>query len=193
MRKKTMDQLLLTGNYQFQKLNKIVLKAIEEEKLLSQKLLEFEDPNPPFSGRIADRVAAFGGSWKFIITFLSLMLTWIVLNLYFLSRPFDLYPFILLNLLLSTVAALQAPVIMMSQNRKEEKDRQRAVNDYLINLKAEVEIRNMHEKLDLLMTEQMKTLFEIQKEQINMMNEIKADMKKDNNNTMNGKHKPSYY
>jgi uncharacterized membrane protein len=83
----------------------------------------------------------------------------------------------LLNLLLSTIAALQAPVIMMSQNRKEEKDRQRAINDYLINLKAEVEIRNMHEKLDLLIAEQMKTLFDIQKEQMETMEEIKSAIK----------------
>jgi len=174
MEKATLDQLLDTENEQLEKLNGIVLKAIEEEKLLSHKLIEFEDPHPPFSSKIADRVASFGGSWKFIIIFLTAMLLWISINIYLLSKPFDPYPFILLNLVLSTVAALQAPVIMMSQNRKEEKDRQRAVNDYLINLKAEVEIRNMHEKLDLLIAEQMKTLFAIQQEQMNIMNEIKT-------------------
>lgn len=179
MQKKRLEGLLLNGSDQLQKLNNIVLKAIEEEKLLSQKLLEFEDPHPPFSSKMADRVAAFGGSWRFIIVFLSLMSGWIVLNLYLLHKPFDNYPFILLNLLLSTVAALQAPVIMMSQNRKEEKDRQRAINDYLINLKAEVEIRNVHEKLDLLIAEQMKTLFDIQKEQIIVMEDIRAAIRKD--------------
>jgi uncharacterized membrane protein len=101
------------------------------------------------------------------------MAFWIVLNIYFLTRPFDNYPFILLNLLLSTLAALQAPVIMMSQNRKEEKDRRRAVSDYLINLKAEVEVRSLHTKLDHLMTEQMQTLFEIQNAQFKLMEEIK--------------------
>lgn len=178
MEKEALEQLLKTENEQIEKLNCIVVKAIEEEKLLSHKLIEFEDGQLPFSSKIADRVASFGGSWKFIIIFLAAMLFWISVNIYLLSKPFDPYPFILLNLILSTIAALQAPVIMMSQNRKEEKDRQRAVNDYLINLKAEVEIRNMHEKLDLLMTEQMKTLFEIQKEQMNIMEEIKLVLKK---------------
>lgn len=177
MKKERLEQLLKTEDEQLDKLNSIVVKAIEEEKLLSQKLMEFEDSNPPFSSRVADRVASFGGSWKFIILFLFLMLIWIGINLYLLSKPCDPYPFILLNLLLSTLAALQAPIIMMSQNRKEQKDRQRAINDYLVNLKAEVEIRNVHQKLDLLITEQMRTLFEIQKEQINMMEEIKTVMK----------------
>lgn len=100
------------------------------------------------------------------------MLFWIAINIYILQKAFDPFPFILLNLILSTVAALQAPVIMMSQNRKEEKDRQRAVNDYLVNLKSEVEVRNLHHKMDLLMAEQMKTLFEIQKAQLDLMEEI---------------------
>jgi len=93
-----------------------------------------------------------------------------------LNKPFDPYPFILLNLLLSTIAALQAPIIMMSQNRKEEKDRQRAISDYMINLKAEIEIRNMHQKLDLLIAEQMKTLFELQNVQLEAMKELKSIM-----------------
>jgi len=145
-----------------------------EEKLLSQKLYEYENKDIPFSGRLADKVASFGGSWKFIILFLLFMFTWISINIYLATKPFDPYPFILLNLLLSTIAALQAPVILMSQNRKEQKDRQRAINDYLINLKSEIEIRNLHQKLDLLITEQMKTMFEIQKVQVDLMQEIKA-------------------
>jgi len=96
------------------------------------------------------------------------------MNVYLATKPFDPYPFILLNLLLSTIAALQAPVILMSQNRKEDKDRQRAINDYLVNLKSEIEIRNLHHKLDLLISEQMKTMFEIQKVQVDLMEEIKA-------------------
>ncbi len=171
------EQLLATENEPFQKLNEIVQKAIEEEKLLSDKLLEFEDRNPPFVSRMADSVAVFGGSWKFIAAFGLFMMVWIVVNVYMLLKPFDPFPFILLNLLLSTLAALQAPIIMMSQNRKEEKDRQRAVNDYLINLKAEIEVRNLHGKLDLLMTEQMKILFEIQNTQVGLMEEIKSMLK----------------
>jgi uncharacterized membrane protein len=94
-----------------------------------------------------------------------------------LARSFDPYPFILLNLLLSTIAALQAPVILMSQNRKEAKDRERAVNDYLVNLKAEIEVRNLHEKIDLLISEQMKTMFEIQQMQMEMMDEIRQQLR----------------
>jgi uncharacterized membrane protein len=173
MSKVKLEQFLAKEDKQLQKLNDIVQKAIEEEKLLSEKLLEFEDKNPPFVSRMADKVAVFGGSWKFILVFAVFMLCWIVLNVYLISKPFDPYPFILLNLLLSTIAALQAPIIMMSQNRKEEKDRQRAVNDYMINLKSEIEVRNLHQKLDLLMVEQMKTLFEIQKAQMDIMEDIK--------------------
>lgn len=168
------EQLLLSENEQLQKLNTIVRTAIEEEKVLSEKLLEFEDLNPPFGSRLADKVATFGGSWKFIIAFLLFIFVWIFLNIYLARRQFDPYPFILLNLLLSTIAALQAPIIMMSQNRKEEKDRRRAVNDYMINLKAEIEIRNLHGKIDLLMTEQMQTLFTIQQTQVELMEEIKS-------------------
>lgn len=159
---------------QLKKLGKIVENAIEEERLLSDRLFEREEVQLTLSNRIADRVARFGGSWAFIISFILFMLAWILFNSYGAKHPFDAYPFILLNLLLSTIAALQAPVILMSQNRKEEKDRQRAVNDYRINLKAETEIRNMHQKLDLLIAEQMKTLFEIQAVQVDMIGELKA-------------------
>ena len=182
MTKLKLEELLSAESEQLLKLNEIVLKAIEEEKLLSEKLLEFEDRNPPFTSRVADKVAGFGGSWKFILTFGLFMLLWILVNLYLLSKPFDPFPFILLNLLLSTLAAIQAPIIMMSQNRKEEKDRQRAVNDYLFNLKAEIEVRNLHRKFDLLMTEQMKTLFEIQQAQMDMMEEIKAALNSNSGN-----------
>ncbi len=176
MTRNKIDQLFELEGEQLQRLNDIVHKAIEEEKLLSEKLLQFEDKDPSFVSRLADKVASFGGSWKFILAFAFLMLIWILSNLYLLTKPFDPYPFILLNLLLSTIAALQAPIIMMSQNRKEEKDRQRAINDYLVNLKSEIEVRNLHGKLDLLITEQMKTLFDIQKTQVDLMEEIKTMM-----------------
>lgn len=179
-----LNALLDTENEQLQKLNKIVQTAIEEEKLLSEKIIEFEDKNPPFESRLADKVAVFGGSWKFIISFGLLMILWIISNAFLIKKPFDPYPFILLNLMLSTLAALQAPIIMMSQNRKEEKDRQRAINDYLINLKSEIEVRNLHGKLDLLITEQMKTLFDLQRTQVNLMEEIKTNMQ---GNGINGK------
>ena len=176
-----LNSLLEIEDQQLKKLNQIVLQSIEEEKLISQKLYQFEDQNPPFTSRLADRLAVFGGSWRFIIVFSAIILVWMTVNIYLLNSPFDPYPFILLNLLLSTLAALQAPIIMMSQNRKEEKDRQRAINDYLVNLKAEIEVRNLHQKLDLLITEQMKTMFEIQKMQMDMMEEIKEGISHQNN------------
>ena len=108
-------QLLDTENDQIRKLHNIVVNAIEEEKLLSQKLYEFEDNNPSFGSRLADKVAIFGGSWKFVTAFLMFLLIWILANIYLLSKPFDVYPFILLNLILSTIAALQAPSISCSQ------------------------------------------------------------------------------
>ena len=168
----TLEQILAVEDTQINKLKEIVDKAIEEEKLLSDKLLEFEDKHPSFTSRLADKVAGFGGSWRFIIVFSTVMLLWIMINR-LLDKPFDAYPFILLHLILSTIAALQAPIIMMSQNRKDEKDRQRAINDYMINLKAEVQIRNLHDKIDLLMTEQMKTIFEMQKTQLSWIEEMK--------------------
>jgi uncharacterized membrane protein len=174
MTKINLEELFATENEQLQKLNDIVAKSIEEEKLLSEKILEFEDRNPSFKSRLADHVANFGGSWLFIISFAFIMLIWILMNEFVVKKPFDPYPFILLNLVLSTIAALQAPIIMMSQNRKEEKDRQRAINDYLINLKAEIEVRNLQRKLDLLMREQMKTLFDVQKTQVDLMEEIRS-------------------
>lgn len=126
-----------------------------------------------FGQRVADKVAEFGGSWTFILSFGGFIFIWIVVNVIFLSqKPFDPYPFILLNLILSCLAALQAPVIMMSQNRQETKDRIRSQHDYQVNLKAELEIRQLHEKIDHLLIYQSQKLFEIQQIQVEMMAEI---------------------
>ena len=115
----------------------------------------------------------------FIILFFVVLISWIVLNsLLPGGEAFDPYPFILMNLVLSCIAALQAPIIMMSQNRQEEKDRQRAQNDYLINLKAELEIRSLHQKFDLVIEEQLKTLFEIQQQQLELLKQIHASTQK---------------
>ena len=132
-----------------------------------------------FGERLADKIAAFGGSWTFLITFFSVLMGWIILNVFIITtRPFDPYPFILLNLILSCLAAVQAPVIMMSQNRQEQKDRSRAENDYKINLKAEVEIRTLHEKLDHMITYQNKRMMEVQELQMeyleDLVNKIKS-------------------
>ena len=172
MERARLDQLLQTENLQLQKLNELVLKSIEEEKLISHKAYEPEEKNA--RALTADRIAAFVGSWYFIFIFILVLALWVVLNLFWIVRPFDPYPFIFLNLLLSTLAAIQAPIIMMSQNRIAEKDRRRAVNDYLVNLKAEIEIRNLQRKMDFLVAEQMKTLFEIQDVQLQMMDELKT-------------------
>lgn len=172
-----LSQLLETENKQLQQLNDIVLQTVSDEQLLLSKMPGLDELPQTLGNRVADRVASFGGSWTFIISFLLFMLVWIGINLYLLSRPFDPFPFILLNLLLSTVAALQAPLIMMSQNRKEERDRQRSVSDYMVNLKAEIEIRNLHQKIDLLMAEQMKTLFELQQVQVELMEDIRNDLR----------------
>ena len=106
--------------------------------------------------RAADTIAKFAGSWAFIFSFIAVMVIWMVINLVLGSRAFDEYPFILLNLVLSCIAAVQAPLIMMSQNRQEAKDRQRAENDYKINLKSELIIDDLHKKLDLVLENQRK-------------------------------------
>ena len=124
---------------------------------------------------LADRIATFGGSWRFIIVFGSVLLVWILINTIALAaKPFDPYPFILLNLILSCLAAIQAPVIMMSQNRQETKDRLRSENDYRVNLKAELEIRHLHEKVDHLLSRQWERLAEIQQIQIELLSEVAA-------------------
>lgn len=158
-------------------LQRIVRQAMEEEQLILTRL-----SNPPTEmlsrgQRISDKVARFGGSWAFIISFLSILVVWIAYNSTVpKSIEFDAYPFILMNLVLSCVAALQAPIIMMSQNRQEEKDRQRAENDYLVNLKAELEVRSLHQKMDLLLQEEIRSLFEVQQQQMKLLEEIRQQV-----------------
>ena len=137
---------------------------------------EFTDTRT-FGERVADRIAAFGGSWTFIILFLSVLAAWVVLNTFVLARQtkaFDPYPYILLNLFLSMIAALQAPVIMMSQNRQAARDRMEAAHDYEVNLMAEVEIRTLHEKLDQLRERDWTALVALQQEQIRMLERLLA-------------------
>jgi uncharacterized membrane protein len=153
-------------------LEQTVLGAMEDKKTITDKI-EDDEEELSIGQRLADKVADFGGSWSFILFFLGFMVLWISINTYVLiQHPFDRYPFILLNLILSCLAALQAPIIMMSQNRQEEKDRSRAKKDYMINLKSELEIRMVHEKLDHLIMHQQHELIEIQKVQVEMMNDI---------------------
>jgi uncharacterized membrane protein len=178
---KYIHELLNTENDHQKKLNEIVLQSLEQEKLLLQNLSESKDEQLSFGQRLADKVARFGGSWKFISWFAIILAVWIAINLVLTGRNrFDPYPFILLNLLLSCLAAIQAPVIMMSQNRQEEKDRKRNENDYVVNLKAEIEIRTLHQKVDLLIQEQFKQLIESQAEQIKLLQSIIRENTKHN-------------
>lgn len=159
-------------------LEKKVVKSLKERKTISTKV-DDEEEKSTIGQKIADKVAEFGGSWTFILSFLGFLILWISFNVFMLSnKGFDPYPFILLNLILSCVAALQAPVIMMSQNRQEQKDRSRAKNDYMVNLKSEIEIRVLHEKIDHLIKHQEQSLLELQKIQIDMINEVLNHIKK---------------
>jgi uncharacterized membrane protein len=177
-RQKYIAEYLVQEMGEVTELEKTVLHAFKSRKALVPKIEKATEPST-FGQRVADGVASFGGSWKFIISFGCFLLIWIVANSIFLLRAtFDPYPFILLNLILSCIAALQAPVIMMSQNRQEEKDRERARKDYMINLKSELEIRMLHEKLDHLIMHQQQELIEIQKVQVEMMNDIMSKLNK---------------
>jgi uncharacterized membrane protein len=152
--------------------NEVIQSLIEHETLSVNSAQVFQS-DLTLGQRWADRIAEFGGSWKFIGIFLMVMVVWMAANTVLaLSRPFDPYPFILLNLVLSCLAAIQAPVIMMSQNRQEGRDRLRSEHDYQINLKAELEIRNLHEKMDHLLLRQWQKLMEIQQIQMDLMEEI---------------------
>ncbi|GIX00972.1 MAG: hypothetical protein KatS3mg111_4304 [Pirellulaceae bacterium] len=150
-----------------------VVESLRQHDILAENVNNTLDQESTFGERVADRVATFGGSWTFILLFGGVLLVWIVINsLTLLGKPFDPFPFILLNLVLSCLAAVQAPVIMMSQNRQEAKDRLRAENDYRVNLKAELEIRHLHSKLDLLLTHQWHRLLEIQQVQTDLLEEL---------------------
>lgn len=162
-------------------LNDDISKQEDEETLhllLKEKIsadINFKDENLSFGSKSADKIAKFAGSWAFILIFIACLLLWIISNAIMLTRAFDPYPFILLNLMLSCIAAIQAPVIMMSQNRQEEKDRLRAQNDYKINLKSEIIIEDLHQKLDLLIENQKKMM-----EKTNRLEDLHPEEKQDN-------------
>jgi uncharacterized membrane protein len=154
-------------------LEKQVIEKLRNHELVSDNIEDQWEKESTPGQRIADKVASFGGSWRFIIIFLIFIALWIAINMMALfAKNFDPYPFILLNLMLSCLAALQAPVIMMSQKRSEEKDRQRAKEDYKINLKSEIEIQTLHEKIDHLIFDQQSRMFEIQNIQTEMLHDV---------------------
>jgi len=181
-REKYIESFLTKQIGELTSLEKTVLESLKDKTTLTDKLDDDVQPST-YGERIADKVAEFGGSWTFIISFSVFLLGWILLNIFWLAnKAFDPYPFILLNLILSTIAAMQAPVIMMSQNRQEDKDRDRAKNDYMVNLKAEMEVRMLHEKIDHMIISQQQEVLEIHKVQIDLMNDILKQVKQNSIN-----------
>ena len=170
----TLAELL---NYRLDYMNELVVQHIKEDKLISNNMNEKMEKKLTFGQRAADTIAKFGGSWVFIGFFCFVLIAWIVINsTTLLGQPFDKYPYILLNLALSCLAAIQAPIIMMSQNRQEARDREQANNDYKINLKAEVEINLLHEKMDYIINNQLENLVKIQNIQIELLGELQEQL-----------------
>ena len=170
---KYVEQLLEDEKGEITQLEQQVLESLRNQEILSHNPETEFDAGLTLGQRAADRIADFGGSWIFIGIFALVMLSWMLLNSYVLAaRPFDPYPYILLNLVLSCLAAVQAPVIMMSQNRQEARDRQRSLHDYQVNLKAELEIRHLHQKIDHLLSRQWERLVEIQEVQMELINQM---------------------
>lgn len=155
-------------------MREIVNNTLQEQETLVSKVMEDEvDDEPTLGEKVADKVAKFGGSWVFIINFFLFIVVWMIYNCVTMGREqFDPYPFILLNLVLSCLAAVQAPIILMSQNRQESRDRRRAQNDYMVNLKAELRNRAVDKKVDLLINELFSELLEIQATQINKLEHL---------------------
>jgi uncharacterized membrane protein len=170
LRRKHVEQLLQDERGELSELDRRVLSDLGSDvSTVSTVDPEVVQPTT-FGVRAADAVASFGGSWTFIMMFGGVLVVWMTMNAIGIwQQPFDPYPFILLNLVLSCIAALQAPIIMMSQKRQEEKDRLRSENDYMINLRAELEIRQLHEKIDHQMAQQWQRLAELQQIQIDLL------------------------
>ncbi|MFN7117302.1 MAG: DUF1003 domain-containing protein [Saprospiraceae bacterium] len=177
-RKKYLEAIIQSERGELSRLEQEVIQAISKDQFLSGNLELNTSENLTLGQQLADRIASFGGSWTFILCFFSFLLLWMAVNVFVLvQKPFDPYPFILLNLILSCLAAIQAPIIMMSQNRQEQKDRQRSEYDYKVNLKAELEIRLLHEKIDHLIVHQNQRLLEIQQIQTDYMEDILKELK----------------
>jgi len=172
-RSRYVHSLLQSEKGEVTALEQEIVISLRDHDLLARHVESTFDQQWSFGERLADKIASFGGSWSFLITFGVLLVAWVVVNsVVLVARPFDPYPFILLNLILSCLAAIQAPIIMMSQNRQEAKDRLRSQHDYQVNLKAELEIRHLHEKVDHLLRHQWERLAEIQEVQIELLSEL---------------------
>jgi uncharacterized membrane protein len=167
------EELLLAENGELTELDRQVAESIATHETLAENVEEEFEEQWTLPERLSDHLASFGGSWTFIILFGLVLAVWIAFNFVVIEDlRFDPYPFILLNLVLSMLAAIQAPIIMMSQKRQEAKDRLRSQNDYQVNLKAELEIRHLHEKLDHLLSRQWQRLAEIQQMQLELMHDM---------------------
>jgi uncharacterized membrane protein len=172
-RAKYVHSLLESEKGELSSLEQEVVHSLRDHEVLAKNIEEEFEQKWSLGDRLADRLAAFGGSWTFLIIFGAFIALWIVMNsMVLLLHPKDPYPFILLNLVLSCVAAVQAPIIIMSQNRQEAKDRLRSQHDYQVNLKAELEIRHLHEKIDHLLSHQWERLADIQEIQLELLSEI---------------------
>jgi uncharacterized membrane protein len=181
-REKAISEYLTNEIGELTDLEKKVISSLTNNTTITDKIDGEETQVLSVGQKVADKVASFGGSWKFIISFGVFILIWISINAFWLiNKGFDPYPFILLNLILSCLAALQAPVIMMSQNRQEEKDRERSRKDYMINLKSELEIKALNEKIDHFLMDQQQELMELQKVQIDIIKDILKHVEKENN------------
>jgi uncharacterized membrane protein len=172
-RAKYVSELLQKERGDLSSLDREVVESLSAGQTIAANTEEEYSSDVSFGGRVSDALAKFGGSWTFIIFFIVVIVVWMAINAAVVGgADFDPYPFILLNLVLSCLAALQAPIILMSQNRQELKDRLRAENDYQVNLKAELEIRHLHEKIDHLINRQWERLAEIQEIQLEIMQDI---------------------
>jgi uncharacterized membrane protein len=177
-REEYVKDVLAKGKGEVSVLEEQVMRSLKEHELVSTNINAEFNRKLTFGERMADSMATYAGSWRFIGIFMAILLIWICINTIVLIRkPFDPYPFILLNLILSCIAAVQAPVIMMSQSRQEAKDRLRSEYDYRVNLKAELEIRHLHEKMDHLLMTQWQRLLEIQEVQTELMEELAGKRK----------------
>ena len=173
LREEYVEDALTEEIGELSQLDQEVIRSMKEQETLTENINVAFEKNITLGQRVADQVASFGGSWIFIGSFFLVLAIWVGVNsVSTLFRPFDPFPYILLNLILSCLAAIQAPIIMMSQNRIETRDRLRSENDYQVNLKAELEIRHLHEKLDVLLKHQWQKLLEIQQIQMDFMKEL---------------------
>lgn len=174
-RLKYIKRVISSDSKEMDVLNNTVIESIESGKAISKNTNI--QSKLTLGQKTADSIAKFGGSWPFIFIFMTVLIIWIIINsIALFSKPFDPYPFILLNLVLSCLAAIQAPVIMMSQNRQAERDRIQSTNDYQTNLKAEIEIRLLQQKMDHLLTNEWQHLVEIQTIQLDLLGELQKQI-----------------